>query len=275
MSRTARDAPADGPAPSAGPPADAGVRLDVSGSVATITLCRPEVLNAQTPLLWTALRDIGRTLTGAIRVVVVRGEGRAFSAGLDVAALRGGPLPGGMSFTEMAALPPAECATLIATYQEAFSWLRRTDLVSVAAVQGHAIGAGFQLALACDLRVLADDARLSMAEPGLGLVPDLGGTQPLVQAVGYARALEICLTGRRVDASEALRVGLATLVVPRAELDDAVADLTAALLGPPRGAVVETKALLAAAADRSYHAQLAAEREAQVRRLRDLAGLDE
>ncbi len=275
MSRTARDAPAAGPAPSAGPAAGSGVRLDISGPVVTITLCRPEVLNAQTPALWTALRDIGRTLTGAIRVVVVRGEGRAFSAGLDTAALRGGPLPGGMSFIEMAALPPDECAALIATYQEAFSWLRRADLVSIAAVQGHAIGAGFQLALACDLRVLADDARLSMAEPGLGLVPDLGGTQPLVQAVGYARALEICLTGRRVDAAEAHRIGLATLVVPAAQLDDAVADLTAALLGPPRGAVVETKALLAAAADRSYEAQLAAEREAQVRRLRDLAGLDE
>ena len=73
---------------------------------------------------------------------------------------------------------------------------------------------GFQLALACDLRVLADDAQLTMAEVTLGLVPDLGGTKRLVDLVGYARALEICVTGRRVDAAEAERIGLATVVVP-------------------------------------------------------------
>ncbi len=70
-------------------------------------------------------------------------------------------------------------------------------------MQGHAIGAGFQLALACDLRVLAEDARFSMAEVTLGLVPDLAGTKRLVELVGYARALEICATGRRIDATEA------------------------------------------------------------------------
>ncbi len=138
-------------------------------------------------------------------------------------------------------------------------------------MQGHAIGAGFQLALACDLRVLADDAQLAMAETGLGLVPDLGGTAPLVETVGYARALELCLTGRRVGADEALRSGLATLVVPRAELAAATADLVAALLAAPRDAVVETKALLLGAVGRPRDAQEAAERAAQLRRLRDLA----
>jgi enoyl-CoA hydratase/carnithine racemase len=153
--------------------------------------------------------------------------------------------------------------------------LRRPDLISVAAVQGHAIGAGFQLALACDLRVLAHDAQLAMPEVTLGLVPDLGGTKRLVELVGYARALEICVTGRRLDAAEAGRLGLATVVVPGAELDAAVADLVAAVLAGPRDAVVEVKALLAGAAGRSYDDQLRAEREAQVRRLRDLAGLGE
>ncbi|MEV6524354.1 enoyl-CoA hydratase/isomerase family protein [Longispora sp. NPDC051575] len=263
------------PAPHASSVSPAGVRLDVDGQVATVTLCRPEVLNAQTPALWAALRDFGRELSGDIRVVVVRGEGRSFSAGLDAAAMAGGELAGGLSLTEMAKLSEDECAALIAGYQEAFSWLRRPDLVTVAAVQGHAIGAGFQLALACDLRVLADDAKFTMAEPTLGLVPDLGGTQPLVQLVGYSRALEICATGRRVGALEAERIGLATLVVPGEELTEAVADLVAALLGPNRDAVVETKALLLGATDRSYADQLAAERSAQVRRLRDLVGLGE
>ncbi len=158
-------------------PATPGVRLDRSGPVATITLCRPEVLNAQTPDTWFALRDFGRELPGDVRVVVVRGEGRAFSAGIDLTAAQA-------AFAELAALPPDEAADRIAVLQEAFSWLGRPDVVSVAAVQGHAIGAGFQLALACDLRVLAEDAQFAMAEVRHGLVPDLGGTGRLVSSSG-------------------------------------------------------------------------------------------
>ncbi len=254
---------------------ETGVRLDLDGAVATVTLCRPDVLNAQTPATWDALREIGQGLSGDVRVVVVRGEGRAFSAGLDRAAFTGAPFGGGPSFVDMAKMSEEDCAAVIAGYQEGFTWLRRPDLISVAAVQGHAIGAGFQLALACDLRILADDAKFSMAETTLGLVPDLTGTKPLVELVGQARALEICVTGRRIAAAEAERIGLANLVVPLADLDGAVADLTAALLAPPRNAVVETKALLAGAGGRDRAEQEAAERAAQGRRLRDLAGVGE
>jgi enoyl-CoA hydratase/carnithine racemase len=245
------------------------VRLERAGPVAAVELCRPDVLNAQTPQMWGELREIGRQLPGDVRVVVVRGQGRAFSAGLDRSVLGTG-LAG-----ELAGLAPDQAADRIAGFQAAFGWLRRPDLVSIAAVQGHAVGAGFQLALACDLRVLAEDAQLAMAEITLGLVPDLGGTRRLVELAGYARALEICLTGRRVDAAEALRTGLANLVVPAADLAAAVADLTAALLAADRNAGVEIKRLLAGAAGRSEPDQLRAEREAQVRRLRDLAGTGE
>ena len=113
-------------------------------------------------------------------------------------------------------------AESIATWQEGFTWLRVPTFVSIAAVRGAAVGAGFQLALACDLRVLADDARFCMQEPLLGLVPDLTGTKPLVDLVGYSRALEICATTRWVAADEAREIGLATAVVPGDELDDAV-----------------------------------------------------
>ena len=198
-----------------------GVRFDRDGPVATVTLSRPDVLNAQTPATWDALRAIGRDLPGDVRVVIVRGEGRAFSAGLD---LKSSPA----SLAEIASLPPDEAAARIAVYQEGFTWLRRPDIVSIAAVRGHAIGAGFQLALACDLRVLAEDALLSMAEVTLGLVPDLAGTKRLVALVGYARALEICLTARRIDAGEAMRLGLATVVVPGDDLDRTADDLAAA-----------------------------------------------
>ena len=143
--------------------------------------------------------------------------------------------------------------------------------MSIAAVQGHAVGAGFQLALACDLRVVADDARFAMRETSLGLVPDLGGTKPLVDAVGPSRALEICATGRWVEAGEARDLGLATLVVPRQRLDASVADLVAALTEPLHGAVAGLKQLLVGAAERSYEDQLLAERVVQAERLRELA----
>jgi enoyl-CoA hydratase/carnithine racemase len=244
-----------------------GVLLHRDGPVATVTLSRPDVLNAQTPATWNALREIGRDLPGDVRVVVLRGAGRAFSSGLDRTAAP-------ETLAALAALPSDEAADLIATYQEGFAWLHRPDILSVAAVQGHAIGAGFQLALACDLRVLATDALLSMAEVTLGLVPDLTGTKRLVDLVGYARALELCVTARRIGADEALALGLATVVVPPDELDRATDDLVAAVLAGNRDAVIEIKALLAGAAARSYADQFRAEREAQVRRVRAMAGLD-
>lgn len=251
-----------------------GIRLLRSGPVLHVVLDRPDQLNAQTPLLWRALREVGDALAEEVRVVVVRAEGRAFSAGLDRALFTPAGLPGSPGLAAMAALDDATLEETIAGYQAAFGWLRDPRIVSVAAVQGHAIGAGFQLALACDLRILADDAQLCMAETSLGLVPDLGGTAPLVAAVGYARALEICVTARRVGAAEAVRLGLATVVVPAADLGAATDDLVAALLAAPAGAVRETKALLQGAVGRDRGAQEAAERTAQARRLRALADND-
>jgi enoyl-CoA hydratase/carnithine racemase len=252
--------------------------------------------------MWAALGEIGRSLAGDVRVVVVRGSGRAFSAGVDRALLDAGRTrgesgrrerspagpgpgelgpgepdlgdlgPGDLGPGELASLPADRAESLLASWQQAFGWLRRPDLVSVAAVQGPAVGAGFQLALACDLRVLSEDARLRMAEPSLGLVPDLGGTKPLVDLVGCSRALEICATGRWVGAAEADRIGLATIVVPGDQLAAATSDLVAALLATPRNALVETKALLAAAGRRGQAEQEAAERAAQLRLLRERAG---
>ena len=145
--------------------------------------------------------------------------------------------------------------------------------MSIAAVQRHAIGAGFQLALACDLRILTDDAKLCMKEPALGLVPDLTGTKPLVDIVGLPRATEICLTARTVSAHEAAQLRLAELVVPAADLDDAVADLTAALLATDAAAARATKQLLAQAGRNTLEQQAAAERRAQATLLRARAAV--
>ncbi|WP_338683031.1 enoyl-CoA hydratase/isomerase family protein [Streptomyces acidiscabies] len=252
-----------------------GVRLTVEDALATVTLTNPAKRNAQSPAMWRALAEAGRSLPGSVRVVVLRGEGRSFSAGLDRQMFTPEGIEGEPSFVDLARRGDVELDAAIAEFQEGFTWWRRSDVVSVAAVQGHAIGAGFQLALACDLRVVADDVQFAMRETSLGLVPDLTGTHPLVSLVGYGRAAEICLTGRYVHAEEAVRIGLANTAVPAADLDTAVKDLTTALLAAPRDAVVETKALLQGAAGRTYDDQRAAERAAQARRLRDLAGLGE
>jgi enoyl-CoA hydratase/carnithine racemase len=249
-------------------PTDAGVRLDVvDREVAWVTLDAPHRRNAQSPLMWARLADIGVSLPSSIRVVVLRAEGPSFSAGLDRSILLG---HGSSSLWAMAEMDDAALDATIARFQQAFTWWARPELISIAAVQGHAVGAGFQLALACDLRVLADDARLQMKETTLGLVPDLAGTKPLVDIVGYPAALEICATGRWIDAAQALQLRLANLVVGRAELDAAVADLVAALLAAPADAVAQTKALLLAASGRTAEAQRAAERRAQAGLLRTL-----
>ena len=112
-----------------------------------------------------------------------------------------------------------------------------------------------------------------MKESALGLVPDLTGTKPLVESVGYARALEICVTARMVGAREAVDIGLATAAVPAAELDATVADLVAALTAPMPGAARGTKALLQGAAAHDLDTQRRVEREAQVGRFRELAAL--
>jgi enoyl-CoA hydratase/carnithine racemase len=255
---------------------EAGLRYDVSGVVATVTLDRPEVRNAQTPRMWRTLAAIGDQIPDEVRAVVLRGAGQSFSAGLDRAMLAPtdptqGAGDGEESVAALLSQPDDQIAETIDAFQRGFTWLRDPRFVSVAVVQGHAIGAGFQLALSCDLRVVGDDASFCMKESALGLVPDLTGTKPLVESVGYARALEICATARRVSAAEALQIGLATVVCPVAELDAAAADLVAALTAPPAGAVRETKALLLGASDRTLDEQRRHEREAQTRRFRELS----
>jgi enoyl-CoA hydratase/carnithine racemase len=246
----------------------AGLRYDPGQpgpGAATVTLSRPERRNAMTPRMWRGLAEIGRSLPPDVRVVVVRGEGPSFSSGIDLRILSG------EAAEDADAIPsPADPGfeDWIAACQQGFAWLRRPSLISVAAVRGHAIGAGFQLALGCDLRVLADDAMLCMREPSLGLVPDLMGTKPLVDIVGLPRALELCLTGRLVPAGEARELRLAELVVPVADLDGAVADLATALLAVDPQTAAATKELLARAPGNTLEQQAAAERQAQAMLLR-------
>jgi enoyl-CoA hydratase/carnithine racemase len=209
-----------------------------------------------TPAVWRGLAEIGADLPPEVRIVVVRGEGPSFCAGIDLSLLTGAD-------SVIASPSDPDFDQQVASYQAGYLWLRDPSIVSIAAVQGHAIGGGFQLALACDLRILTEDAKLCMKEPALGLVPDLTGTKPLVDIVGLPRAIELCLTARTVSAAEALQLRLAELVVQTAELDGAVEDLVAALLAIDPAAARATKALLQQAPANTLAEQAAAERRSQ------------
>ena len=250
----------------------AGLQVEVEGPVLTVTLNKPDRRNSQTPRLWHALAAVGDNLPDEVRAVVVRGAGDCFSAGIDTRLLGPDGLEGEDSVADLMHQGDDRILDAIDGYQRGFVWLSDPAIISVAAVHGYAIGAGFQLALACDLRVVADDVKFCMKEPALGLVPDLAGTKPLVELVGYSRALEICATARYVEADEARQLGIATAVVPRAELDATTADLVEAVLASSAGAVRETKALLQGADGRDLEEQRLAERQAQLRRFRDLVG---
>lgn len=217
-----------------------------------------------TPGMWHGLARIGAELPDDVRVVVVKGLGPSFCAGIDLRMFTPEGVPG-----EQRNPSPADPGfdESIASFQAGYAWLRNPSIVSIAAVQGHAIGAGFQLALSCDLRIITEDAKFCMREPALGLVPDLTGTKPLVDIVGLPRAIELCLTARTVDAREAADLRLAELVVPAADLDGAVSDLVAALLSTDVAAARATKALLAQAAGNTLEQQAAAERAAQAKLL--------
>lgn len=257
-------------APTAEELAAAGLKLAIDGEVARITLSRPQRRNAMTGRTWTELARIGHTLPKNVRIVVITGEGPTFSSGIDLDMFQAGDVDGEPTpFTLLVHDPDSTAALdqVISSYQEGFLWLRRADIVSIAAVRGHAIGAGFQLALSCDIRILSDTAKLCMKEPALGLVPDLTGTKPLVELVGVNRAIELCLTTRTIDAAEAEQLRLAERVIADAELESAVDELVAQLLAVPAEAARATKELLVQAGHNDLITQVKAERAAQLHRL--------
>lgn len=238
--------------------------------VVTVTLNRPDTRNAQTPATWRALVAVGAHLPESTRVVVLKGAGPVFSSGIDLRTFTPEGVDGERVFVEIDALDDSAASDLISTFQSAFSWWHTQNVITIAAIQGAAVGAGFQLALGCDFRVCSTDARFAMRETSLGLVPDLTGTHPLVRTVGYSRALEICLTGRWVAAEEAAQLGLATVVVEPAELESAVGDLVAAILAAPVESVAATKSVLRAALDNTAEQQYLTERTTQIGLIRGL-----
>jgi len=196
-----------------------GLRLELDGALATVALARPERRNALSFATFTAIAEVPKLLPADTRVVLIRADGPIFCAGLDLRVMSPEGVPGEKSLLDITAGGAESIETWIGDIQQAFAWLHDPNLITVAAVQGAAVGGGFQLALHADIRVLAADARFSMREVVLGIVPDLGGTQHLSALAGYSRALEVCTTGRWVDAEESMAMGLATAVARPIAMD--------------------------------------------------------
>ena len=209
------------------------IRYQRDGDIGTLTLARPGKRNAQNPQMWEELARLGAGLLPdqTLRCLVVTGEGPAFSAGIDL-------VEGMAGLADFAGRPDDE-HTLAAGRAAAgtFSWIPGLGCASVAAVRGHAYGAGLQLALACDFRIFAEGTKVGLTETRYGLLPDMGATVRLPRIVGEARARELILLGDVIDAEQALRIGLANQVVPGADLDTAAAGLAGRLAAQPPIAV--------------------------------------
>jgi len=194
------------------------IRVETADGVATITLNRPSVHNAMNDLMRRELLDVftGLTTDEAVRVVVVTGAGvRAFSAGADI-----------RSFVE----PQEPVAYREQRRRIEFRQVMETCPQPIlAAIRGYALGGGLELALTCDIRIAGDDAQLGLTEVNLAIIPGGGGTQRLPRLVGRGKALEMILTGSRISAAEALRIGLVERVVPTAETLTATQELARTL----------------------------------------------
>jgi len=195
------------------------VILEREGAIAILTVNRPKALNALDALTFdeieAAVNEVGND--SEIRVLIVTGSGdRAFVAGADIPSLK-----------ELTSAH--EGALLSRRGQEVFDGIERLEKPAIAAINGFALGGGCELALACDIRIAADTAKMGLPEINLGLIPGYGGTQRMPRLIGKSRAKKIMFTGDMVDASEALRIGLVDEVVPLAELMVSAKSLAAKL----------------------------------------------
>lgn len=212
--------------------------MERSEAVATIRLNRPKALNA---LDAPTLRELAAALDllradREVRALVVTGSGeKAFSAGADI--------------TAMAAMPGAAGHAYAQLGHEVFARIEALDVPAVAAVNGVALGGGLERALACDLVLAAERARLGLPEITLGLIPGFGGTQRLAQRVGVGRARDLIYTGRMVGAAEALQLGIVERVVPDDRLHEEAMELARTLASRAPVAMRQAKRATRAASE--------------------------
>jgi 2-(1,2-epoxy-1,2-dihydrophenyl)acetyl-CoA isomerase len=231
------------------------VLYEAREGVAVITLNRPEVLNAFTPAMLHALHEsLHRAQSEGQRAVLLSGAGRGFSAGQDLASIQGDYANGGA---------PDFVALLREHFHPVLRGIRSIPMPVVAAVNGVAAGAGMSVALACDIRIAADNARFATAFMKIGLVPDAGMAYTLPRLVGAGRANWLLLQADPLDAVTALDWGLVDKVVPAADLADEAFAFARKLAAGPTQAFALTRSLVDSAATTSFDHLLDIEADAQ------------
>ena len=212
--------------------------MEIENEIAVVTINRPKSLNA---LNSETLAELNTCLAEVenrkdIKVVILTGSGtKSFVAGADI--------------SEMVNATPAEGRAMGMLAREAFGRLENMPQVTIAAVNGYALGGGCEISMACDIRVASENAKFAQPETGLGILPGFGGTQRLARLVGKGRAKEMIFTCDQIDAQEAYRIGLANHVVPLEELLDYCKKMAAKILSKGSYAVSLAKQVINAGAD--------------------------
>lgn len=215
------------------------VRIDREEDLAIVTIARPDQRNALTSEAAASVAEAILEASASARVVILTGEGDAFCAGGDLGELE-----------RWSDLPQDEISgVLYRSFQAMIRNIRSSPAVVIAAVNGAAVGAGMDLALACDLRIAAENARLGQVWVRLGVIPGTGGAWLTQSLAGPAKAAEMLLTGDLIDAQEALAAGLVTRVVPAADLMEEARSLAGKILAHPRLGVVANKRALVRATE--------------------------
>ena len=249
------------------------VGYEVVEGVAHVTIDRPDKRNAMDLEVFAQLAECAARIQAddGVGAVVVAGRGGTFSAGLDLATLGGLLTAGGGSGEDAAGsgaaagtgTVPALDPALVARLQATFTAYEELDVPVLAAIEGHCLGGGIQLAAACHLRAVAPTAAMAVLEARWGLVPDLGGTYRLPRLIGPGRTTELAMTARTFDAEEALRIGFAELALP-AEAPQEAAHEHAARWAAGPGSVRRVPRLVRENLGRDRTAALGAEIAAQV-----------
>ncbi len=195
------------------------VKLEFDGEMAVITLNRPEKLNALDTVTRKELLKSFSEVEEKARVAIITGSGKAFAAGADINEL--------LQRDPIAALEAAKLGT------ELFTRIEESDIVSIAAVNGYALGGGCELAMACDIRIASRKAKFGQPEINIGIIPGAGGTQRLPRLVGLGMAKKLVLTGEMIDAEEALRVGLVEEIVEEDRLMERAKEIARKILEKP------------------------------------------
>lgn len=226
----------------------ATLRYRVRGPIAVVSLDRPDCLNAYDVAMRDDLHAVlaAAAADPAVRVLVLRGEGPAFSTGGDL--------------REFGSAPSPFIARQVRWQRDVWGQLLRLPAITLAAVHGLAVGGGMEMALLCDLCLAADDARFALPETGRGMMPGVAGTQTLPRRVGMGRALDLTLSGRWLGAREAAALGLVVGVVPRRRLETAALALARRLARIPPDAARAARRCVRAAHDLPLEAGIALER---------------